>query len=161
MTTEDKLRELFEQTYQRDEWLKILGEKLSIDRFVQPIAIEGDTEAFYQLGKVTLADNNELGIYEIKTHSWTQLHRNRVQMRQLVAKHCRQRTLDGALAVYYDDLDQWRFSFISMEYQLDEKGELNRQESAPKTFYLPAGEGSNSSHCGGTVQPGQQIRHTG
>ena len=142
MTTEYKLRELFEQTYQRDEWLKILGEKLSIDRFVQPIVIEGDTEAFCQLGKCTLADNNELGIYEIKTHSRTQLHRNRVQMRQLVAKHCRQRTLDGALAVYYDDLDQWRFSFISMEYQLDEKGELNRQESAPKRFTYLLGKGA-------------------
>ena len=134
MRTPEKLKELFNQPYNRDAWLGMLVERLQIDQFSQPIAIPGDAQAFYQLGKTVLADDKELGIYEIKTNPETQLHRNRVQMRQLVAKQCQQSALDGALAVYYDNRRHWRFSFISMEYKLNEQGQLDRQESAPKRY---------------------------
>ena len=146
MSTPEKLTRLFKQSYQRDTWLRILGEQLPLDRFSQPIAIQGDARAFYQLGKAALADNNELGIYEIKTNPETQLHRNRVQMRQLVAKQCQQSALDGALAVYYDDRRHWRFSFISMEYKLDEQGRLDRQESAPKRYTYLLGKDAKIRH---------------
>ena len=36
--------------------------------------------------------------------------------------------------MYYSDKSHWRFSFISMEYKLDEQGRLNRQESAPNGY---------------------------
>ena len=134
MRTPERLKHLFDRPYQRDAWLGILGEQLPFDRFSQPIAIHGEAQTFYQLGKTVLADKKELGIYEIRTNPETQLHRNRVQMRQLVTKQCRQSTLDGALAVYYDNTSHWRFSFISMEYKLDEQGRLDRQESDPKRY---------------------------
>ena len=146
---EEKLKEFFERAYQRNEWLNLLERYLSIGQFTRPIPIEGNiegsVESFCQLGKKTLADNKELGIYEIKTNSQVQLHRNRVQMRQLVAGHCNKHegdVLDGALAVYYNDLGQWRFSFISMEYRLNEQGELNTQESHPKRFTYLLGAGA-------------------
>ena len=134
MNTPEKLKHLFDRPYQRDAWLGILGEQLPFDRFSQPSAIQGDVQTFYQLGKTVLADGKELGVYEIKTNPQTQLHRNRVQMRQLAATQCRQNALDGALAVYYSDKSHWRFSFISMEYKLDERGRLDRRESAPKRY---------------------------
>ena len=134
MRTPEKLKELFNQPYQRDAWIGMLAERLQIDQFSQPIAIPGDARAFYQLGKTVLADDKELGIYEIKTNPETQLHCNRVQLRQLVAKQCQQSALDGALAVYYDNRRHWRFSFISMEYKLNEQGQLDRQESVPKRY---------------------------
>ncbi|MCY3769059.1 MAG: Eco57I restriction-modification methylase domain-containing protein [Gammaproteobacteria bacterium] len=52
----------------------------------------------------------------------------------MVAKHCRSGDFDGALAAYYDDQGQWRFSFISMEYRLDETGKLKSEESPSKRF---------------------------
>ncbi len=134
MTTEDELMRLFKQPYQRDDWLRMLGEQLPINQFSCPISIKGDAKAFFQLGKVSLADNKELGIYEIQTTPETRLHRNRVEMRQLVAKQCQQSTLDGALAVYDDNSGNWRFSFISVEYKLNDQGQINRQESASKRF---------------------------
>ena len=134
MTTEDELMRLFKQPYQRDNWLRMLGERLLINQFSCPISIKGDAKAFFQLGKVSLADNKELGIYEIQTTPETRLHRNRVEMRQLVAKQCQQSTLDGALAVYDDNSGNWRFSFISVEYKLNDQGQINRQESASKRF---------------------------
>ena len=134
MRAPEKLKHLFNQPYKRDAWLGILDEQLPLDRFSQPIAIQGEVQTFYQLGKTILADGEELGVYEIKTNPQTQLHRNRVQMRQLVAKQCQESALDGALAVYYDDRRHWRFSFISMEYKLDEQGQVKKEESAPKRY---------------------------
>ena len=134
MRTPEKLKHLFNQPYRRDAWLRLLGEQLPIDLFLQPTALPGDAEKFYQLGKAILVDHTKLGIYEIKTTPETQLHRNRVKMRQLVATQCRQNALDGALAVYYDDRSHWRFSFISMEYKLNAQGQLDKQESAPKRY---------------------------
>ena len=144
---EEQLKELFEQEYQRDEWLNLLERKLPIVRFSQPILIEGDAKSFCQLGKATLADNKELGIYEIETKPRTQLHRNRVQMRQLVVGHCNKQegdVLDGALAVYYNNSGKWRFSFISMEYRINEQGEVDTQESHPKRFTYLLGKGEKT-----------------
>ena len=63
-------------------------------------------------------------------------------MRQLVAKACRNETYDGALAVYYDDQNRWRFSFIAMEYQLDEQGQPKLEQTASKRYTYLLGEGA-------------------
>ena len=113
------------------------------NQFTIPLSCENeDVTEFKHLGIISLADGKELGVYEIKTQPETQLQRNRVQMRQLVAKECRSHTYDGALAVYYDDRERWRFSFISMEYKLNEQGQLDRSESAPKRYTYLLGEGA-------------------
>ena len=121
----------------------MLGTLLPTNRFATPLFLDNSTVShFCQLGRIKLADGKELGVYEIKTQPETQLQRNRVQMRQLVAKECRNSDYDGALAVYYDDRERWRFSFISMEYKLDEQGQLDRSESAPKRYTYLLGEGA-------------------
>ena len=141
--TTTTLQDLFSHPYQRSAWLEMLGTLLPTKQFATPFFRENSTVAhFYQLGSIDLAGGKQLGVYEIKTHSRTQLQRNRVQMRQLVAKECRSHTYDGALAVYYDDRERWRFSFISMEYKLDEQGQLDRSESAPKRYTYLLGEGA-------------------
>ena len=128
----------------------MLGEHLSINEFSRPISIKGSAKAFYQLGNVSLADAKTLGIYEITTNPETRLHRNRVQMRQLVATQCQHSALDGALTVYTcpqapsgnDAGGHWRFSFISMEYRLNEQGQINKRESAPKRYTYLLGRGA-------------------
>ncbi len=141
--TTTTLQTLFGSPYQRSAWLEMLGTLLPTKQFATPFFRENSTVAhFYQLGSIDLADEKKLGVYEIKTQPETQLQRNRVQMRQLVAKECRNSDYDGALAVYYDDKKRWRFSFISMEYKLDEQGQLYRSESAPKRYTYLLGEGA-------------------
>ena len=150
MSTKDKLKHLFGRAYDRRQWLRMLGEHLSIEQFSRPLSIKGGAKAFYQLGNVSLADAKTLGIYEITTNPETRLHRNRVQMRQLVATQCQQSALDGALAVYAcpqspsgnDAEGHWRFSFISMEYKLNEQGQINKRESAPKRYTYLLGTGA-------------------
>ncbi len=150
MATKDKLKRLFGRAYDRRQWLRMLGEHLSINQFSRPISIKGSAKAFYQLGNVSLADAKTLGIYEITTNPETRLHRNRVQMRQLVATQCQHSALDGALTVYTcpqvpsgnDAGGHWRFSFISMEYRLNEQGSINKRESAPKRYTYLLGRGA-------------------
>ena len=141
--TTTTLQDLFSHPYQRNSWLEMLETLLPTNRFATPLLLDNSTVShFCQLGRIKLADGKELGVYEIKTQPETQLQRNRVQMRQLVAKECRNSDYDGALAVYYDDRERWRFSFISMEYKLDEQGQLDRSESAPKRYTYLLGEGA-------------------
>ena len=155
VAAKDKLRRLFERAYDRHQWLRMLGEHLPIDQFSRPLSLnvsrKGGAKAFYQLGSVSLADAKTLGIYEITTNPETRLHRNRVQMRQLVAAQCQHGALDGALTVYAcpqrpsgnDAGGHWRFSFLSMEYKLTEQGSINTRESAPRRCTYLLGTGAN------------------
>ncbi|MGQ4808478.1 hypothetical protein NKDENANG_01861 [Candidatus Entotheonellaceae bacterium PAL068K] len=139
----ERLNNLFRQKYNRDEWLQTLRLLLSARIFSQPLPIaDRAASEFYRLGSVTLADQKQLGIYEVKTKPQTYLHRNRVQMRQLAARQCYQNSEDGALAVYYNGENHWRFSFISMEYQTDDWGKVIKKESIPRRYTYLLGEGA-------------------
>ena len=148
MGIESELRKMFGQEYDRDSWIGILHEQLPIEVFSQPLSIEEDrVESFIQLGTVTLVDGKTLGIYELQTKPETRIHRNRVQMREIVARQCRQSARDGALAVYLPASsadqggEQWRFSFVSVEYTLDEQGLVSTKESASKRYTYLLGKG--------------------
>ena len=155
VAAKDKLKRLFGRAYDRRQWLRMLGEHMPIDQFSRPLSLnvsrKGGAKAFYQLGRVSLADAKTLGIYEITTNPETRLHRNRVQMRQLVAAQCQHGALDGALTVYAcpqrpsgnDAGGHWRFSFLSMEYKLTEQGSINTRESAPRRCTYLLGTGAN------------------
>lgn len=149
MGIESELRSVFGQAYDRNNWLEILNESLPIKFFSQPLSIEEDgVESFIQLGTVTLVDGKTLGIYELQTKPGTKIHRNRVQMREIVAQQCRQSARDGALAVYLSasspdrDGEQWRFSFVSVEYTLDADGRVATKESPSKRYTYLLGKGA-------------------
>ena len=151
MGFETELRSVFGQAYDRDKWLGILNEQLSLEVYSQPLSIEEvKVESLIQLGTVTLDDGMTLGIYEVHTKPETKIHRNRVQMREIVARRCRQATTDGALAVYLPstsseyDSEFWRFSFISVEYSLDEQGRVIKEETASKRFTYLLGRGAQT-----------------
>ncbi len=93
--TTNTLQALFSAPYQRNAWLKMLETLLPTNRFTTPLDSDDDAVMhFYQLGRIILADEKKLGVYEIKNRPETQLQRNRVQMRQLVAKACRNEAYD-------------------------------------------------------------------
>ena len=151
MGFESELRSVFGQEYDRNKWLGILNGQLSIEVFSQPLSIKEDkVELFIQLGAVSLVDGKTLGIYELQIKPETKIHRNRVQMREIVARRCHQATTDGALAVYIhdssdvDDNELWRFSFVSVEYTLDDYGQVIREETASKRYTYLLGRGAQT-----------------
>ena len=134
---------LFQRPYERALWLeKLHGYFPNAQQFSQPQAINSEeVDHFFYLGNVTTSDGKSLGLYEIEVRENTRLARNRVQLRQIVAKQCEIRSLDGALAVYWDKQDKWRFSFISIQYRFNDNDELLKEETASKRYTYLIGKG--------------------
>ena len=138
--------DLFQRPYERAAWLeKLYGYFPNAKQFSQSQAIKSEeADHFCYLGNVTTSDDKTLGLYEIGVKENTQLARNRVQLRQMVAKQCEIRSLGGALAVYWDGKGKWRFSFISIEYRFNDNNELLKEETASKRYTYLVGAGTQT-----------------
>ena len=135
--------DLFQQPYERALWLEeVYGYFPNDLPFSQYRAIESEqVDHFCHLGNVTTSDGKSLGLYEIEVGGNTRLARNRVQLRQMVSQQCEIGSLDGALAVYWDEQGKWRFSFISIQYRFNDKDELLKEETASKRYTYLIGKG--------------------
>ena len=124
------------QAYNRDNYLDFLADKFNFAKHLVPIVIDNnDVESLQQLGTVTSQDGKKLPVFEIHIKPNTQLSRNRVQLRNLVAKQIGSE--DGALAVYVDDENkQWRFSFIAIEYRFTDTGVTTEKTASKRFTYL-------------------------
>ena len=147
MADKQALQALFGTAYDRDQWLKQLHEIFAgrLEEFAAPRALpakEGeDAPPRHYLGNLTTADGKQLGIFEIPVGTNIRLARNRVQLRNLVARQVQEHTLNGALAVYPDADNRWRFSYIAVTGKLDEKGAITKEETAHKRYTYLLGEG--------------------
>ena len=145
MNVKDDLKKLFQAGYDQDSWLIELRRLFpGIELFSRTQVIENkESEEFLYLGNVTTEDGNRLGIYEIKVGANTQLARNRVQLRQMVAQEISAHALGGAFAVYYgDDNTKWRFSYIAIEHRILKTGKLESVKTPVKRFTYVFGEGA-------------------
>ena len=135
--------DLFQQPYERALWLEeVYGYFPNDLPFSQHRAIESEqVDHFCHLGNVTTSDGKSLGLYEIEVGGNTRLARNRVQLRQMVSQQCEIGSLDGALAVYWDEQGKWRFSFISIQYRFNDNDELLKEETASKRYTYLIGKG--------------------
>ncbi len=135
--------ELLQQAYNREDYLDFLNDRFNFSRSLTPVPIDNnEVKSFEQLGKITTGDEKELPVFEIHIKPNTRLSRNRVQLRNLVAKEIK--TEDGALAVYVDiPNNQWRFSFIAIEWQLTDEG-IKEQQTASKRFTYLLGENTQT-----------------
>lgn len=131
-----------EKAYNRRDYLDFLRDKFKFSELIQAVSINNnDVTSFEKLGLITATDK-ELPIFEIHIKPNTKLERNRVQLRNLVAKQIQ--TEDGAIAVYVDkDSEQWRFSFIAIEYKWGEDG-IKKEQTASKRFTYLFGEGAKT-----------------
>ena len=134
---------LLNQAYNQDNYLNFLADQFNFDKNLAPIEVESkEVNTFTRLGTVTTQDGKKLPVFEIHIKPNTQLSRNRVQLRNLVAKQIS--TEDGALAVYVDDENQqWRFSFIAIEYRFTNDG-IQQEQTASKRFTYLLGENTQT-----------------
>ena len=152
MSNKAKLQELFTRAYGRGRWLEQLHAIFAagMEVFSSPHCFstreskdKADRQRLnYHLGKLITGDSKQLGIFEIRVAADTRLARNRVQLRNLVARQVRDNALDGALAVYYDTSPRWRFSYIAVTPQLDNQDRPTKKETAYKRYTYLLGEGA-------------------
>ncbi|SHN92489.1 Eco57I restriction-modification methylase domain-containing protein [bacterium endosymbiont of Bathymodiolus sp. 5 South] len=124
------------QVYNKEKYLSFLREKFNFSGLLEVIKINNnDIKSFEQLGFVTVKDDKKLPVFEIYIKPNTKLERNRVALRKMVAQKVG--TADGAIAVFVDeDNEQWRFSFIAIEYEFGEKGFEKKQTASKRYTYL-------------------------
>ena len=123
--------------YNRDAYMGLLHKQFNVDQFRNPIELEGNgIRSLEQLGLIHISDEKRLPIFEARINPETQLHRNRVGLRNIIAKQIKQREEEGALAVYLNERyeDQWRLSLIAIEHHFDEGGNLTTNETDSRRY---------------------------
>jgi hypothetical protein len=145
---ETVLRAQLQQLYRRDSWKAILPQLLSgVDFFAQPQPFPLTTErqrsiatGRRQIGVASIPDQNgaskKVAIYEIDVAANVDLPRNRVALRELVARSIDQVSAHAVLAFFVQpDCDEYRLTYAARESELDlETFAITTRETAPKRF---------------------------
>ncbi len=136
--TRDQIQSVLCQEYDRQRWLNALREIMpGTDVFAapQPITVNiPDAPQAVQLARVRLGDRKQLAVLEIKVSDRIDLLRNRVGLRNLVARFIDQAEYHGVLAVFLAPQSDFRFTFAAHMAEFDEEGNLLRRETAPRRY---------------------------
>jgi hypothetical protein len=136
--TRDALQSIFQQSYDRARWLDMMRKVLpGTELFAsgQAIVVTSQTaQSVTQLGRVRLAGGRQLAALEIQVGERIDLVRNRVGLRNLVARFIDQAEYQGVLAVFLSHEADFRFTFAARESAFDDAGNLVQSETAPRRY---------------------------
>lgn len=139
--TRDALRSLLQSPYDRSRWIAALPSVLPTTQiFASPQPVEFDAaeiSAAVQLGRVPLADDRSVAILEVRVAGHVDLQRNRVGLRNLVARLIGSPSADAVLAFFVSESREstdYRFSFAARTHVFTEDGQLERNETAPRRY---------------------------
>lgn len=142
----DSIRQILESDYSQSGWRNFLKEIFpTAEIFAIPKKIEAANDGLpsgLQLGRVMLADGKRIAFVEQPEPASTNLVRNRVGVRNRVARLIDQESATGVLAVFTQEGKRnFRFSFVARESALvfsEEGARTVKTETASKrfTYYL-------------------------
>ena len=88
-------------------------------------------ENFYELGSYHDSDGDSIGFYAVELSKESTRDRARTMQRNLIASVMKNRRNAALVAFYEPNSDDWRFSFVKVGYELNEKG-IEEKLSSPK-----------------------------
>jgi len=139
------ISEILQQPYDRTSWTKLIHEvfpNVTIYRTPERSSEKpGWIREFFQLGNVRLQDGKNLAIFEIQVDDRIELSRNRVALRELIAKKIDLGTTHGVLCVFNSSSEQYRFTFVAREAGFDDEGCLVTAETSSKRYTYVLGPG--------------------
>lgn len=140
------IQDILQQPYDRSKWTGLLTElfpHVSILREPQKLEEAGIdfVKNAYQLGNVRLEDGKNLAIFEVCVNDKIELTRNRVALRNLIAKRIDLGTTHGVLCVFNSSDPEYRFTFVCKETTMDDSGRIETTETNPKRFTYILGPG--------------------
>lgn len=135
----ESLQSILQQPYQRARWLETLRTVLpATDVFASPQAVQktnDHTDSIFQLGRVRLHGGRQLAVIEAVVAEGVDLPRNRVGLRNLVARLIDQAEYHGILALFHrQDSTDYRFTFAARESVFDAEGNLSKRETAARRY---------------------------
>ncbi len=136
--TRDQIQSVLRQTYDPQRWLEVLRAILpGTDVFANPQAVPAttpDAPQAVQLARVRLGDRKQLAVLQVRVGDRIDLLRNRVGLRNLVARFIDQAEYHGVLAVFLSPQNDFRFTFAARMAEFDDDGNLVRRETAPRRY---------------------------
>ncbi|MDD2736269.1 MAG: Eco57I restriction-modification methylase domain-containing protein [Desulfuromonadaceae bacterium] len=133
-----ELKHELQQPYDRTAWQTVLRETFpNVSIFTQPHTVlceNQDVSSFLELGSVRLHDDKKLAIFEIVLTPKKKIQRNRVELRNLVAKYIDQETNHGVLVIFTGQNEDYRFTFTAKESEFNDDGEFVERQTATKRF---------------------------
>jgi adenine-specific DNA-methyltransferase len=134
----DQLQAFFTQPYDRAAWLKTIHSVFPhTELFSQPQSVPvGDSRAksVFHLGNTRLTGDRGLALIEVTVNETIDLTRNRVGLRNLVARFIDQDKHHGVLAVFRSPQPEYRFTFATRETAFDDVGQIVKRETAPRRY---------------------------
>lgn len=143
--TAEYLKEIFESTYNQQQWTSVLREVFGIKNvLLKPQAVDTSSNKWdakgFELGNFETLEGRLVGVYEVQISDSVKLERNKVGLRNLL-KPIYDNDVDAALIVFNQGR-QWRFSYVS-QVRVRNK-ETNRREKRttdPKRYTYLFGNG--------------------
>jgi adenine-specific DNA-methyltransferase len=136
--TRDQIQAVLREEYTRRPWLQVLREILpGTDVFASPQNVSvsvPNASPPVQLARVRLGDRKQLAVLEVKVSDRIDLLRNRVGLRNFVARFIDQAEYHGVLAVFLAPQSDFRFTFAARTVEFDADGNLVRRETAPRRY---------------------------
>jgi methylase of polypeptide subunit release factors len=128
------IKEVFENPFDEGRFHKFVKELLNgIDETKAfeyhgsyiPEAYREHIKQYKRIGQFSDAENNVLDILIVQLKKETSLERARTMQRNFVAHYLKNRDdKDNALVAYYTDgVEDWRFSFVRMDYREEKKSD--------------------------------------
>ena len=135
--TRDQIQAVLQQPYDRGCWLGLMRQVFPATELfasAQPVPMaDSGAQAITHLGRVII-DGKRLAVLEVRVAERIDLLRNRVGLRNLVARFIDQAEYHGVLAVFLAPQTDFRFTFASRLAEFDEEGNLVHRETAPRRF---------------------------
>jgi methylase of polypeptide subunit release factors len=160
--TRTELQSLLRSRYDRGRWLSLLRELLPS---TQPWAgaqsralIDRAVTSAVQIATIPLAADRTIAVLEVKVSGQVDLQRNRVGLRNLVARFIDQEKAHAVLAIFLGDADDYRFSFVARTSEIGADGQLSTSETAPRRYTYLLGPGQA---CRTAVERFETLRSIG
>ena len=142
------LQPLLRQPYSRDTYRTILEDILpsgTLQLLQTPQAIIATCEfvtATSQIGTIELPDGNTIALLEVHVADQIKLARNRVALRNFVARFIDEASTTAVLAVFHQQgKPDWRLTYACKRSQLDDDTlEITSTQTAPRRYTFLLGE---------------------
>jgi len=134
--------------YDRVRWLNLLKTLLpsmEVGRFEQALPV-GDLQAksVAQIARIPLTDGRVVAVLEVEVSGQVDLQRNRVGLRNLVAKFIDQGNAHAVLGFFRGDRSSdgdYRLSFVAKSSEITTDGQLSRTETDKRRYTYILGRG--------------------
>ncbi|MBU4304825.1 MAG: hypothetical protein KJ893_04275 [Candidatus Omnitrophica bacterium] len=154
------MKNLIKQTLERDfdlsqyaDFVKNLFNDIQIQS--QEIRVPDSSREFIKkiifLSEFCGTEQKTIDIYAVELAGGTKVERARSFQRNLISKLLKDNTKDAGLAAFYsrDNPDDWRLSFIKLDYKLTDKGVKVEVGTPPKRYSFLVGK-TEPSHTAQT-----------